>query len=104
MDSRGSHVDLSQFCPSNFNIGLTDRQLITISIKELNTIIKHKGKLNQTIITNTKYIICKVCRKKKLLSSSKRDGLYRTEDTQKDIVTVKRRRRMRKQERLRNWR
>ena len=44
MDQKGSHVDLDRFFPENFNIGLTNSQLETISMKRLKTLIKLFGK------------------------------------------------------------
>ena len=37
------HRNISQFVPNNHNIGLTDEQLVTISTKELNKLLKKLG-------------------------------------------------------------
>merc|ERR1712227_12277 len=37
------HRNLSQFVPNNHNIGLTDEQLVTISTKEFNKLLKTSG-------------------------------------------------------------
>ena len=37
------HRNLSQFVPNNHNIGLTDEQLVTISTKDFNKLLKNSG-------------------------------------------------------------
>ena len=37
------HRNISQFVPNNHNIGLTDEQLVTISTKEFNKLLKTSG-------------------------------------------------------------
>ena len=37
------HRNLSQFVPNNHNIGLSDEQLVTISTKDFNKLLKHSG-------------------------------------------------------------
>ena len=39
------HRNISQFVPNNHNIGLTDEQLVTISTKEFNKLLKTSGAL-----------------------------------------------------------
>ena len=39
------HRNISQFVPNNHNIGLTDEQLVTISTKEFNKLLKTSGPL-----------------------------------------------------------
>ena len=39
------HRNISQFVPNNHNIGLTDEQLVTISTKEFNKLLKTSGRL-----------------------------------------------------------
>lgn len=38
------HRNLSQFVPNNHNIGLTDEQLVTISTKDFNKLLKNSGR------------------------------------------------------------
>ena len=38
------HRNISQFVPNNHNIGLTDEQLVTISTKEFNKLLKTSGR------------------------------------------------------------
>ena len=104
MDSKGSHADLSKFTQDNYNTGLTDRELTTIDIKNLNSIIKYKGKNINYVITNTKYMNWKVYHKKKKKTSGKRGGLFRTGDMHKQHVTIKIRRLRISQERKLNCR
>ena len=37
------HRNLSQFVPNNHNIGLSDEQLVTISTKDFNKLLKNSG-------------------------------------------------------------
>ena len=54
------HRNLSQFIPDNHNIGLTDEQLVTISTKEFNKLLKTSGALYFPITTsaNNEVNIC----------------------------------------------
>ena len=49
MDQKGNHVDLDKFSPENFNIGLTNSQLETISMKRLKELIKLFGKKDKEV-------------------------------------------------------
>ena len=46
------HRNISQFDPNNHNIGLTDEQLVTISTKEFNKLLKTSGPLYFPITTS----------------------------------------------------
>ena len=39
------HRNIREFVPNNHNIGLTDEQLVTISTKEFNKLLKTSGPL-----------------------------------------------------------
>ena len=55
------HRNISQFVPNNHNIGLSDEQLVTISTKEFNKLLKTSGPLYFAITSaNNQANICKV--------------------------------------------
>ena len=55
------HRNISQFVPNNHNIGLTDEQLVTISTKEFNKLLKTSGPLYFAIRSaNNQANICNV--------------------------------------------
>ena len=54
------HRNIREFVPNNHNIGLTDEQLVTISTKEFNKLLKTSGPLYFPITSaNNQANICK---------------------------------------------
>ena len=54
------HRNIREFVPNNHNIGLTDEQLVTISTKEFNKLLKTSGPLYFAITSaNNQANICK---------------------------------------------
>ena len=59
------HRNIREFVPNNHNIGLTDEQLVTISTKEFNKLLKTSGPLYFPITSaNNQVNICKTTRTK----------------------------------------